>query len=144
MFSVPLIISSQRCGVVNYPDGSGIKLAMSQTPEFSLLQQIQAGNEEALIALHSRYANLVYSVAYRILDDGMSAEEVTQDTFLRLWHKSHRYDPEKGNFVTWLLTLTRRLAIDMLRQRRRQPPPGNPIRGRQCRIVGGSAGGGRR
>jgi RNA polymerase sigma-70 factor (ECF subfamily) len=95
---------------------------MSQTPELNLLHKIQNGDEEALVALHSRYANLVYSVAYRVLNDQMAAEEVTQDTFMRLWRKSDRFDPEKGRFVTWLLTVTRRLAIDRLRQWQRREP----------------------
>src|SRR5690242_4209710 len=95
---------------------------MNQTPELQLLQQIQAGDEEALVALHAQFANLVYSVAYRVLNDQMAAEEVTQDTFMRLWHKSYTFDPEKGRFITWLLTVTRRLAIDVLRQRQRREP----------------------
>jgi RNA polymerase sigma-70 factor (ECF subfamily) len=97
-------------------------VVMSQTTEIHLLQQIQEGSEEALLELHSRYANLVYSVAYRVLNDPMSAEEVTQDAFMRLWNKSYTYDPEKGRFTTWLLTVTRRLAIDMFRQRQRREP----------------------
>jgi RNA polymerase sigma-70 factor (ECF subfamily) len=64
----------------------------------------------------------VYSVAYRILDDRMAAEEATQDTFMRLWNRSSAYDPAKGRFVTWLLTVARRLAIDALRQRQRRDP----------------------
>src|SRR5215470_6432552 len=95
---------------------------MSEFSELELLQRIQEGSEDALLALHSRYANLVYSVAYRVLNDQMAAEEVTQDTFLRLWNKSYTFDPEKGRFITWLLTVTRRLAIDMLRQRQRREP----------------------
>ncbi len=95
---------------------------MNLTPELHLLQQIQVGDEEALVALHTQYANLVYSVAYRVLNDGMAAEEVTQDTFMRLWNKSYTFDPEKGRFITWLLTVTRRLAIDVLRQRQRREP----------------------
>ncbi len=74
------------------------------------------------MALHAQYANLVYSVAYRVLNDPMAAEEVTQDTFMRLWHKSYTFDPEKGRFITWMLTVTRRLAIDVLRQRQRREP----------------------
>lgn len=97
-------------------------LVMSQTSEFTLLTYIQNGDEDALIELHTRYANLVYSVAYRVLNDNMSAEEVTQDTFMRLWNKSYTFDPEKGRFTTWLLTVTRRLAIDVLRQRTRREP----------------------
>jgi RNA polymerase sigma-70 factor (ECF subfamily) len=95
---------------------------MSQPSETELLARIQTGDEEALVALHARYVNLVYSVAYRVLNDAMSAEEVTQDTFMRLWNKSYSYDPEKGRFITWLLTVTRRLAIDVLRQRQRREP----------------------
>lgn len=87
-----------------------------------LLTRIQSGDEAALVDLHSRYAGLVYSVALRILDDRMVAEEVTQDTFMRLWDKSHTYDPARGAFVPWLLAITRRLAIDTLRQRKRDIP----------------------
>lgn len=87
-----------------------------------LLQRIQDGDEEALLALHSRYINLVYSVAYQVLDDRMAAEEVAQDTFMRLWEKAATYDPEKGEFITWMLTITRRLAIDSLRKRQRREP----------------------
>jgi RNA polymerase sigma-70 factor (ECF subfamily) len=95
---------------------------MSQTPELNLLRKIQNGDEEALVTLHSRYSNLVYSVAFRVLNDQMAAEEVTQDTFMRIWRKSGSFDPEKGRFVTWLLTVTRRLAIDRLRQWQRREP----------------------
>lgn len=95
---------------------------MNQAPELKLLRQIQNGDQEALVALHTRYANLVYSVAYRVLNDQMAAEEVTQDTFMRLWRKSDTFDPEKGRFVTWLLTVTRRLAIDRLRSWQRREP----------------------
>lgn len=100
---------------------------MSQTSELMLLQQIQAGSEDALLELHARYANLVYSVAYRITNESMAAEEVTQDTFMRIWNKSYTFDPNKGRFVTWLLTVTRRLAIDLLRQRQRREPKSGMI-----------------
>jgi RNA polymerase sigma-70 factor (ECF subfamily) len=98
---------------------------MSDTGEFDeleLLRRVSAGDEEALVALHGRYVNLVYSVAYRVLNDTMAAEEITQDTFMRLWNKSYTYDPDKGRFMTWLLTVTRRLAIDLLRRRQRRTP----------------------
>ncbi|MEZ4669505.1 MAG: sigma-70 family RNA polymerase sigma factor [Anaerolineae bacterium] len=95
---------------------------MDQATELALLQRVNAGDEEALMLFHNQYVNLVYSVAYRVLGDQQAAEEVTQDTFMRLWKKSESYDPEKGRFTTWLLTVTRRLAIDVLRQRQRREP----------------------
>jgi RNA polymerase sigma-70 factor (ECF subfamily) len=94
---------------------------MNQISELELLEQIRAGHEDALLALHTRYAHLVYSVAYRVLNDSMAAEEVTQDTFMRLWYKSNAYDASKGSFITWLLTITRRLAIDTFRKLQRDP-----------------------
>ncbi len=94
------------------------------TSVVELLKRINDGDEEALLLLHAQYINLVYSVAYRILDDQMAAEEVAQDTFMRLWEKAATFDPAKGEFVTWLLTITRRLAIDVLRKQRRRQPPG--------------------
>jgi len=98
---------------------------MDQVSDLKLMQQIQTGDEDALLALHARYVSLVYSVVYRILNEPMAAEEVTQDTFLRLWHKGFTYDPARGQFVTWLLTVARRLAIDHYRhQRRREPRAG--------------------
>ena len=93
-----------------------------QPPVTDLLKQIDAGDEEALITLHTRYINLVYSVAYQVLGDSMGAEEVAQDTFMRLWDKAATYDPERGEFIAWLLTITRRLAIDVLRKRQRREP----------------------
>jgi len=86
-----------------------------------LLQQIKLGQEDALLVLHERYARLVYSVAYRVLGDAMAAEEVTQDTFLRLWRRVEAYDPAKGTFVPWLLTIARRLAIDAFRKQQHDP-----------------------
>ena len=94
---------------------------MSQPAELELLQRIQQGDEEALVALHARYAGLVYSVALRVLNDTMAAEEVTQDAFMRLWHRAETFDPARGTFVPWLLTITRRLAIDTQRRQKRDP-----------------------
>jgi RNA polymerase sigma-70 factor (ECF subfamily) len=95
---------------------------MSQADDIRLLERIQAGDQTALVEIHTRYINLVYSMAYRVLGESMAAEEVAQDTFLRLWKKAYTYNAAKGRFATWLLTVTRRLAIDTLRVRQRQQP----------------------
>ena len=100
---------------------------MSETPIKTLLQQIQSGNEEALLTLHDRFATPVYSVAYRVLGNAQDAEEVTQDVFLKLWDKAHSFDPGRGKFTSWLLTIARRSAIDHLRKRQRREPPENSI-----------------
>lgn len=86
----------------------------------TLLNHINAGDEDALVELHAQYVNLVYSVAYRILNHDQDAEEATQDVFMRLWEKSETFDVSKGSFTTWLVTITRRIAIDRMRKRERR------------------------
>ncbi len=87
-----------------------------------LMERLQRGSEDALIVLHQRYAGAVYSVAYRVLGERMAAEEVTQDTFLRLWDRAGSYDRARGGLLPWLLTIARRRAIDTLRQQGRRLP----------------------
>ena len=95
---------------------------MSTQPEdAALLERIAAGDGNALLMLHQRYANLVYSMAWRVLNDAGMAEEITQDIFLKLWQKSQHYDPLRGRFCNWLLSVTRFAAIDRLRHEKRAP-----------------------
>jgi len=78
-------------------------------------------DQDALMALYQHYADLVYSLALRVLQHSGSAEEVTQDVFLKVWRQPDRWDPTLGRFRSWLLTLTRNAAIDRLRKEQRQP-----------------------
>ncbi len=86
-----------------------------------LLERIASGDGDALLMLHKRYVNLVYSMAWRVLNDAGMAEEITQDIFLKLWQKSQHYDPQRGRFSNWLLSVTRFAAIDRLRREKRAP-----------------------
>jgi len=86
----------------------------------ALIEQIKQRDQEAMVALHARYADLVYSVAYRVLEDGLTAEECVQDVFLKVWQSIHQFNAQRGPLVAWLIGITRNLAIDKLRQRSRQ------------------------
>jgi RNA polymerase sigma-70 factor (ECF subfamily) len=103
------------------PHGSPHAATGSEPDDAILLQRAASGDSDALLALHKRYANLVYSMAWRVLQDVGLAEEVTQDVFMKLWQHSHRYDPERGRFSSWLLSVTRFAAIDRLRHEGRRP-----------------------
>ncbi|MGE5601850.1 MAG: sigma-70 family RNA polymerase sigma factor [Nitrososphaerales archaeon] len=96
-------------------------MASSEMEDGQLLQAVARGDQDALLVLHQRYVNLVYSMAWRVLQDAGLAEEVTQDIFLKLWHKGRQYDPARGRFSSWLLSVTRFAAIDRLRREGRQP-----------------------
>lgn len=73
------------------------------------------------MALYDRYASRVYGLALKMLGDPMMAEDVSQDAFVRLWNRAETYRPERGAFSTWILTITRRIAIDRLRMLSRRP-----------------------
>jgi RNA polymerase sigma-70 factor, ECF subfamily len=98
-------------------------MAGSETDDGVLVQRASGGDSDALLALHQRYANLVYSMAWRVLQDVGLAEEVTQDVFMKLWQRGQRFDPARGRFSAWLLSVTRFAAIDRLRQEGRRPLP---------------------
>lgn len=85
-----------------------------------LLRRIAAGDEWAFRALYERFADLVYSVALRVLGDGAVAQDVAQDVFVRLWRNPGSFDPERGRFMPWLLSVTRNRAVDEVRSRGRR------------------------
>lgn len=91
---------------------------MQSYTDQQLLKQAAGGDTAALGALYDRYGQLVFSVALRIIGERGSAEEITQDVFLRLWQHADRYNAESGSLVAWRLTITQRRAIDELRSRR--------------------------
>lgn len=91
-----------------------------------LVTRVSKGDERAFMALYDRYASRVHGLTLRILGDPMLAEEATQDTFLKLWSRAREYHAERGNFLPWLLTIARRVAIDRLRLEARRPALSNP------------------
>lgn len=86
------------------------------------LQRIARGDEAAFMEFYRQYGTYVYSMAMRVVTDAPTAEEVTQDVFLAVWRHAERYDPLRAAVTTWLLTITRRRAIDALRRRAGRVP----------------------
>ena len=79
------------------------------------MTRIRQRDPAALAKLYDEYGSRVYSLAVAILGDGNRAQEVTQDTFMKVWSHPELYWHDTGRFAAWLLTITRRLAIDRLR-----------------------------
>ena len=96
---------------------------MSETvfDEAQLVQRLIAQDQNALSELYQQFGGLVYSIALRVVQNPTLAEEVTQDAFLKVWNQPSSWDPERGKFVSWLLTITRYTAIDLLRKEQRRP-----------------------
>jgi RNA polymerase sigma-70 factor (ECF subfamily) len=69
-----------------------------------------------LAQLYQRFGRPCYSLARRICADDGLAEEVVQEVFLTLWRDPRRFDPARGSFATWLLTLIHHKAVDAVRR----------------------------
>jgi RNA polymerase sigma-70 factor (ECF subfamily) len=86
----------------------------------TLINQIRQRDQEAMVMLHARYANLIYSVVYRILSDSSGTEEVVQDAFMKAWQNAPQFDASRGPLVAWLIGIARNVAIDRVRKWNRQ------------------------
>jgi RNA polymerase sigma-70 factor (ECF subfamily) len=78
------------------------------------------GDERAYRELVERYRRQVYSLALRMVRRAEDAEDVTQETFVRMFKALDRYDPDRP-FGAWIMTIASRLSIDHLRRKRRTP-----------------------
>jgi RNA polymerase sigma-70 factor (ECF subfamily) len=83
-----------------------------------LITQMQEG---ALAHLYDRYNRLVFSLAFAIVNDRATAEEITLDVFMRVWQKAGTYRADQAKVSTWLTHIARNHAIDVLRRRTVRP-----------------------
>ena len=80
------------------------------------MEQLLAGNDDAVRTLYSRFGRPVYTLGLRLLGSREAAEELTQDVFLMAWRKAARFDASRGRLSTWLMTIAHNLAVDRLRR----------------------------
>jgi RNA polymerase sigma-70 factor (ECF subfamily) len=92
---------------------------LDNTPtDGELLAGAARGDEASLAALYDRYHVLAFSLALRVVNDRGRAEDVVQDAFLSVWRKAGSYVEGRGSVKTWLTSVVRNRAIDLVRARR--------------------------
>jgi RNA polymerase sigma-70 factor (ECF subfamily) len=77
---------------------------------------VVARDELALEDLYGRYGRACYGLARRILVDEQLAQDVVQEVFLTVWRDAERFDPTRGGFSSWLLSMTHHKAVDSVRR----------------------------
>ncbi|HYP13579.1 MAG TPA: sigma-70 family RNA polymerase sigma factor [Bryobacteraceae bacterium] len=80
-----------------------------------LIERLQRRDQQAMADLYDRYGRLTYALIFRIVRDGGIAEDLTQETFLRIWTRIPVFDREKGALGAWVMTVARNRAIDYVR-----------------------------
>jgi RNA polymerase sigma-70 factor (ECF subfamily) len=90
------------------------------TDDTEILKRCLKGDERAYREILDRYRSPIYSLALRMVRQAQDAEDITQETFVRMFRALERYDPTRP-FAAWLFTIASRLCIDHLRRRRLKP-----------------------
>jgi RNA polymerase sigma factor (sigma-70 family) len=87
----------------------------------ALVAGLAAGDAAAATAFVRRYQARVFGLAVTLVGDRAVAEELAQEAFTRAWRHAGAYDARRARVATWLLSITRNLAIDHLRAHRTEP-----------------------
>ncbi len=81
------------------------------------MRAFAARDPVAAESLYDRYASRIYGLGIVMLGNDAAAQDLVQDTFVKLWRNAERYDTSRGKLDTWVLLVARSLAIDSLRRR---------------------------
>ncbi|MED4583684.1 RNA polymerase sigma factor [Brevibacillus choshinensis] len=92
---------------------------MQNWSDADLMQLVMQKHRPALEELYDRYIKLVYSFSFKATQDEQHARAIVQAVFTRLWTSESGFNAEKGQFVNWLITITRNITIDHLRKEKR-------------------------
>ena len=80
-----------------------------------LAERLKRHEPQAMADLYDKYGRIVYALIFRIVRDTGVAEDLSQETFLRVWNRVQGFDHERGALGAWVLTVARNRAIDYLR-----------------------------
>lgn len=82
-----------------------------------LMECIKERDPDALAILHDRYGGMLKALIMKVLHNEAESDDMLQEIFVEIWERVGSYDPAKGKALGWIITLSRRRAIDRLRKR---------------------------
>jgi RNA polymerase sigma-70 factor (ECF subfamily) len=96
-----------------------VQIVRSKGPssDAALMRAFASREPAAATELYERFASRVYGLGIVMLGGDAQAQDLVQDTFVKLWRSADRFDPGRGKLETWVLLVARSLAIDSLRRR---------------------------
>ena len=95
-----------------------ISAGSSMGDEERLLERVAARDVESFAALFDRYSRVVYSLAWKMLGDPQTAQEVAQEVFEAIWRSAGAFTPGRGNARTWILAMAHHKSVDAVRRQR--------------------------
>ncbi|TPN85213.1 RNA polymerase sigma factor [Aquimarina algicola] len=83
--------------------------------DLGLIKRLQKQDSTALSELYDKYSGALYGIILRICKNETIAQDLLQETFLKIWQKSTTYDPKKGKFFTWSYRIAKNMALNAMR-----------------------------
>ncbi|MCP2678664.1 sigma-70 family RNA polymerase sigma factor [Maricaulaceae bacterium NA33B04] len=118
----------------------------AQGDDRALAKAVARGERAAIAELTRRCLPVVYSIARRLINEGAEAEDLAQETFVKVWRAIDRYDAERARLETWVARIATNVCLDRLRKRREATlgedvpePPDPAARADALLEAGGSA-----
>jgi RNA polymerase sigma-70 factor (ECF subfamily) len=81
-----------------------------------LMQLVAEARIDAFEAVYDRHSGAAFSLAYRIVGNRVTADDVMQEAFMSIWRSRDRYEPERGSLRSWILGIVHHRALDVLRR----------------------------
>ncbi len=88
---------------------------MSTLIERHIVSLLAEKDDKAISLLYENYGDTLYGIAHKVVKDDELAQDVLQESFIKIWKKADTYDSSKAKLFTWLFRITRNTAIDKLR-----------------------------
>ncbi len=88
---------------------------MSTLIEKHIVSLLAEKDEKAISLLYDHYGDTLYGVAFKVVRNSDLAQDVLQESFIKIWKKADSYDASKAKLFTWLFRIIRNTAIDKLR-----------------------------
>lgn len=95
-------------------------MPLSEQPDRDIILAALAGDHQAFAVLVERYVSAIYKFSYRYVRNGPDAEDIAQETFLRVWKNLKQFDTSK-NFRTWIYAIAKNASLDLLKKKKPMP-----------------------
>ena len=92
-----------------------LQVALRGKDDSGLAKRLKDRDPRAMSELYDRYGRVAYSLIYRVVRNSGAAEDLVQETFLRVWNRVQSFDQTRGALGPWVLAVARNRAIDYLR-----------------------------